>query len=99
VLALTVAIAVSVAAGVGAERRWGEGAQVAARWALNAMLYVALPFIAFFVVARTELTTGIAVGLVLAYLGWRSSAWWRGGSRAACWASARRRPPRWSSRP
>ena len=68
-LALTVAIAVSVAAGVGAERRWGEGAQVAARWALNAMLYVALPFIAFFVVARTELTTGIAVGLVLAYLG------------------------------
>lgn len=68
-LALTVAIAVSVAAGVGAERRWSEGAQVAARWALNAMLYVALPFIAFFVVARTELTTGIAVGLVLAYLG------------------------------
>jgi predicted permease len=75
-LALTVAIAVSVAAGVGAERRCGEGAQVAARWVLNAVVYVALPFIAFFVVAHTELTTGISVGLVLVYLGWRLSACW-----------------------
>jgi predicted permease len=66
-LALTLAIVVSVAAGVGAERRWGERAQAGTRRALDGMLYLALPFITFFVVADTELTTGVGVGLVLGY--------------------------------
>jgi len=94
-LALTVAIAVSVAAGVGAERRCGEGAQVAARWALNAMVYVALTIHRVLCHRAHGAATGIVVGLLgLAVVGLVA-----GGSRGACGASARRRPPRWSSRP
>lgn len=62
------AIAVAVAAGALAERRWGAGAQRASRRTLDAMLFLALPFITFFIVARTELTTGVVGGLGLAYL-------------------------------
>ncbi len=64
---LTLAIVLSVAAGVGAQRRWGERAQAGTRRALDVMLFVALPFITFFVVADTELTTGVGIGLVLGY--------------------------------
>lgn len=67
-LGLTLAIVVSVAAGVWAHGRHGERAQLVTRRVLDAMLYVALPFITFFVVARTELTAGVGVGLALAYV-------------------------------
>jgi predicted permease len=65
---VAVAIAVSVAAGVGAERRWGERAHAASRVSIDALLWVVLPFITFFTLARLEITTGVGAGLGLAYL-------------------------------
>jgi len=65
--ALTLAIAASVAAGVLAQRRYGDGAQRLTRRVLDALLYGALPFITFFVLARAEFSTSAGVGLVLAY--------------------------------
>jgi predicted permease len=79
VLLVALAIVASVAAGVGAERRWGERTQAAVRRMLDAMLFVALPFISFFVIAHTELTTGVGVGLVLTYAELAATgllAWW-----------------------
>jgi predicted permease len=67
-LALALAIAASVAAGIGAERRFGDGAVALTRRLLDAILFAALPFIVFFVLARAELTTGLGAGLLLAYV-------------------------------
>lgn len=66
-LALTLGIVASVAGGVWAQRRYGDGAVVLTRRLLDVMLYGALPFIAFFVVARAELTAGAGIGLLLAH--------------------------------
>ena len=66
--ALALAIAASVAAGVWAERRYGAGALALTRRILDAMLYAALPFIVFFVLARAELTAGAGLGLLLGHL-------------------------------
>lgn len=66
--ALALAIAASVAAGVWAQRRYGDGALALSRRLLDAMLYVGLPLITFFVVARAELTASAGIGLLLAYL-------------------------------
>lgn len=66
-LLLALAIVASVAAGVWAHRRDGARALRLTRRLLDAMLYVALPFIVFFVLARAELTAGAGVGLLLAY--------------------------------
>ena len=65
--ALAVAIVVSVAAGVWAERRYGAGALALTRRLLDAMLYGTLPFIVFFVLARAELTANAGIGLLLGY--------------------------------
>jgi len=65
--ALALAIVASVAAGVWAERRYGAGALKLTRRILDAMLYGALPFIVFFVLARAELTAGAGIGLLLGY--------------------------------
>ncbi|HEV3000901.1 MAG TPA: AEC family transporter [Solirubrobacteraceae bacterium] len=65
---VALAIAVSVAAGALAERRWGEGARTAARGALTATLWTALPFVTFFTLARLELTAGVGAGLGLAFV-------------------------------
>jgi predicted permease len=65
--ALALAIVASVAAGVWAERRYGAGALALTRRLLDAMLYGALPFIVFFVLARAELTANAGIGLVLGY--------------------------------
>lgn len=62
---LALAIVASVAAGVWAERRYGAGALTLTRRILDAMLYAALPFIVFFVLARAELTAGAGFGLLL----------------------------------
>ena len=67
-LLLAPAILASVAAGVWAHRRHGAGALRLTRRLLDGMLYGALPFIVFFVLARAELTAGAGVGLLLAYL-------------------------------
>lgn len=64
---LALAIAASVAAGVWAERRHGARALALTRRILDAMLYAALPFIVFFVLARAELTAGAGIGLLLGY--------------------------------
>ena len=66
--ALALAIAASVAAGVWAQRRYGDGALTLTRRLLDAMLYVALPLITFFVVARAELTAAAGAGILLAYV-------------------------------
>jgi predicted permease len=66
--ALALAIAASVAVGVWAQRRYGDGALVLTRRLLDAMLYVALPLIIFFVVARADLTAGAGTGILLAYV-------------------------------
>ena len=65
--ALVLAIAASVAAGVWAERRHGAAALTLTRRILDAILYAAVPFIVFFVLARAELTAGAGIGLLLAY--------------------------------
>ncbi|MEA2193948.1 MAG: malate permease [Solirubrobacteraceae bacterium] len=65
--ALALAIAASVAAGAWAQRRHGDGAVALTRRLLGALLYVALPFITFFVVARADLTAGAGAGILLAY--------------------------------
>jgi len=65
--ALALAILASVAAGVWAERRYGAGAHALTRRILDAMLYAALPFIVFFVLARAELTAAAGIGLLLGY--------------------------------
>lgn len=66
-LAVALAIAASVAAGAVAERRSGERAQAAARLVLTALLWVILPFVTFFTLARLEVDAGVGVGLLLAY--------------------------------
>jgi predicted permease len=64
---LALAIAASVAAGVWAQRRHGDGAEALTRRLLGALLYVAMPFITFFVVARADLSSGAGAGILLAY--------------------------------
>ena len=67
-IAVAVAIVLSVAAGIGAERRWGERAQAASRRSIDVLLWFVLPFITFFTLARLEITTGVGAGLGLAYV-------------------------------
>jgi malate permease and related proteins len=65
---VALAIAASTAAGLFAERRWGEGAQAASRRAIDVLLWVVLPFITFFTLARLEIDAGVGFGLAAAYL-------------------------------
>ena len=67
-LAVAVAIAASVAAGLAAERRWGERAEAASRTMLGALLWTVLPFVTFFTLARLEVDAGVGAGLVFAYV-------------------------------
>ena len=68
-IVLTLTIAASVALGAGAHRRWGEHVEALTRRLLDALLYVALPFITFFVLARANLDAGAGIGIALAYVG------------------------------
>lgn len=65
VLITTAAIVISVGIGVWSERRWPQGAANAARKALLLVLYVLLPPVIFFNLAKAEIDTSHAVGLVL----------------------------------
>ena len=67
-LAVALAIAVSVAAGIGAERRHGERAQAFTTRVITVLLWVVLPFVTFFTLARLEIDAGVGVGLLLAYV-------------------------------
>jgi predicted permease len=68
VLTVTLAMLTSVGAGVGAERRWGGVARRAAGRLLDLMLYVGMPFVAFFSMASLKLTAGIGAGLATGYV-------------------------------
>lgn len=66
---VVVAIGASVAAGVGLERRSRLDAQLVAARLVRVILWMAMPFATFFVMARLELDTGIGVGLAIAVVG------------------------------
>jgi malate permease and related proteins len=68
VIFIAVAIAASIAAGVEAERRAGARAGVWARRILTFLLYVVMPFVAFFNMARLEVSADLGIGLVLGYV-------------------------------
>jgi len=67
VLWIALAIAASIAAGVEAERRRGARAGAWARGILKFLLYVVMPFVAFFNIARLEVTADVGAGIVF---GW-----------------------------
>jgi malate permease and related proteins len=78
VLLTIVAIAVSGAAGVAAERRWPRTAVGWARRLIVISLYTLIPFVVFFNLARTHINTDEAGGLVIgwvALLGASGIAW------------------------
>jgi predicted permease len=64
--AVTLAILAATAVGVGAERRWGDRTRAATGRLLDWMLYLVLPPVSFFIVARLELTAGVGAGLAFA---------------------------------
>jgi malate permease and related proteins len=68
VLWVALAIAASIAAGVEAERRAGARAGRWARAILKLLLYVVMPFVAFFNIARLEVTADVGAGIVLGWL-------------------------------
>ncbi len=53
---------------MGAERRWGEAAGRAARRLLRLMLFVLVPFVAFFNIARLEITADVGIGIGIGYV-------------------------------
>jgi predicted permease len=67
VLWIALAIAASIAAGVEAERRAGARAGEWARGILKFLLYVVMPLVAFFNIARLQVTADVGVGIAL---GW-----------------------------
>jgi malate permease and related proteins len=64
--AVVLAIVVSTAAGVWAERRWGGRAGIASRRGLLFVLYVVLPPTTFFNLAAADIDADIGFGVVLA---------------------------------
>jgi predicted permease len=66
--AVVLAIVASTAVGVGAERRWGRRTHVATGRLLDSLLYVVLPPVSFFIIARLEITAGVGAGLLFAYV-------------------------------
>ena len=80
---IALAIAASIAAGVEAERRAGARAGVWARRILTFLLYVVMPIVAFFNMARLDISADVGVGIVL---GWIALA----GAALAGWLIARR---------
>ncbi len=65
---IALAIAASIAAGVEAERRAGARAGVWARRILTFLLYVVMPIVAFFNMARLEISADVGVGIVLGWI-------------------------------
>ena len=68
VIFIALAIAASLAAGVEAERRAGARAGVWARRILTFLLYVVMPVVAFFNMARLEVRADVGVGIVLGWI-------------------------------
>ncbi len=65
---VALAVAASIAAGVEAERRAGARAGVWARSILKLLLYVVMPLVAFFNIARLEVTADVGAGIGIAYV-------------------------------
>jgi predicted permease len=76
--AVIATIVLSTAAGVWAERRWAERADVAAKRALLFVLYVVLPPATFFNLARAEIDrdAGIGIGIAIVALGLTALVAW-----------------------
>jgi predicted permease len=68
VLLTIAAIVISGTAGVAAERRWPASAVGWARSALVLSLYTLIPFVVFFNLARTDINTDEAGGLVIGWV-------------------------------
>jgi malate permease and related proteins len=68
VIFIALAIAASIAAGVEAERRAGARAGEWARRILTFLLYVVMPVVAFFNMARLEVSADVGIGIVLGWL-------------------------------
>lgn len=64
---VALAIIVSTGVGVAAERRWGNRALALSRRLIDAMVWVLMPFVAFFVIAHLQLGGGVGAGLLLGY--------------------------------
>ena len=65
---IALAIAASIAAGVDAERRAGARAGRWARRILMFLLYVVMPIVAFFNMARLEISADVGIGIVLGWI-------------------------------
>jgi predicted permease len=68
VIVIALAIAASIAAGVEAERRAGARAGRWARRILTFLLYAVMPVVAFFNMARLEVSADVGVGIVLGWI-------------------------------
>jgi hypothetical protein len=64
---VVLAVLASVGAGVAAERRAPARTRRAVELAIAFLLWAVLPFVAFFILARLELTAGVGAGIGLAY--------------------------------
>lgn len=64
---VALAIVVATGVGLGAERRWNRRALAFSQRLIDLMVWVLLPFIAFFVVAHLHLGGGVGAGLLLGY--------------------------------
>lgn len=66
---LAAVIGAATAAGVGAERRFGRGAERLAERLILAMQWVLTPVVVFFNIAALELTARVGAGIAFAYAG------------------------------
>jgi predicted permease len=71
-IALTIAAATAI--GIWSERRWGERAQRGSQRALLGTLYLVVPFVVFFNLARAHIDLNAGGGVVLAYVALAATA-------------------------
>jgi hypothetical protein len=61
-------VVLATAGGLAAERRFAAGAQRLSRQSMSLLLYAVLPAVAFFNIARLEITVDVGAGLALGWL-------------------------------
>jgi predicted permease len=64
---VALAIVAATGVGVGSERRWGDGALAVSRRLVDLIVWVLMPFVVFFVIARLEIGGGVGAGLAFGY--------------------------------
>jgi hypothetical protein len=67
-------VVLATAVGLGAERRFGASARRLSQQSMALLLYVVMPAVAFFNIARLEITVDVGAGLVLGWLALGGSA-------------------------